>query len=329
MINAIYFNKQAVKTDLKEIDLPRILNDKEGFLWMDVNNIDDDDEAMALLTKEFKFHQLSLEDCIFPQHHSKFEMFENYIFVASHGIKTYTKNTYLNMEFEDVVFELDVFIGKNYVVTVHTEDVPQLRTVFEKAKLKPQMYCNSFEHLLYDIFGIITGSFNPLLSEIESRVDHIQDMMVEGIENLDVKGIFYVKRTLLELRRIIEPEIYVFSSLTREAQNLLTPRSSAYFRDIFFYMNRLDRMTELYSQIMTSSLEVYYSSISTKLNKSIKYLTIMATIFMPPAIITSYYGMNVSFPEQQLGAWALPLVWVFMVVVAGGIIWYLKRSKVL
>ncbi len=110
---------------------------------------------------------------------------------------------------------------------------------------------------------------------------------------------------------------------------LISKKSAAYFRDIYFQFDRVNQSIASYNQIIGSLLEIYVSGVTLKLNEVIKFLTIIATVFLPALFITSYYGMNVRFPEHRL--FGVDFVWYFvmaiMVVSTLGIYVYIKKKK--
>ncbi|MDR3253343.1 MAG: hypothetical protein LBT07_00040, partial [Endomicrobium sp.] len=122
MIKAIYLTNGVITT---EYDAVKILEDykkKPDLIWIDIylENHELSQEETMILSESFKFHEMSIEDCLFPQYYPKMEEFENYVFGAVHGIQL--KPHYFK-EFEDSIYELNVFIGKGFVVTVHIEEL--------------------------------------------------------------------------------------------------------------------------------------------------------------------------------------------------------------
>jgi magnesium transporter len=73
-------------------------------------------------------------------------------------------------------------------------------------------------------------------------------------------------------------------------------------------------------------MDVYLSSISNKMNKVMKTLTIIATIFIPLTFIVGLYGMNFEFMPELHVKWAYPAVWAVMLSITGAMLWYFKRK---
>ncbi|MDX5433804.1 MAG: magnesium and cobalt transport protein CorA, partial [Halomonas sp.] len=92
-------------------------------------------------------------------------------------------------------------------------------------------------------------------------------------------------------------------------------------------------LVESYRDMTASLLDVYLSSMSHRLNESMRTLTIIATVFMPLTFIVGVYGMNFENPVSpfampELGwYWGYPMVWGVMLAVAVGMVVWFKRKR--
>lgn len=328
MIKAIYVKngngESAVATQIDNI--AGILEQKPRLMWLDIE-IENNElslEEIALLSDTFKFHELSIEDGLFPQYHPKVEEFENYVFVAVHGVRPNAKGC---TDFDDAIYELDLFIGKDFLVTMHTSEIVAIDSLFEKAKLKPQVELRTLENLLYNIFQKVVSTYEVSLEKINDTVDQIEDRVLENPSPELMAEILDLKKLLLNLRKITEPQKNVYVYFTRESAGFISKKSTAYFRDIYFRFDSLNQSIGSVSQIISSMLEVYVSSVTLKLNEVIKFLTIIATIFLPAVLIASYYGMNVSFPEHRIFGDRYVWYFAFFVIVASTVATYVYIRK--
>ncbi|MFC1501174.1 magnesium transporter CorA family protein [Elusimicrobiota bacterium] len=328
MIKAIYLKngKGITETSIKKI--PSIIKKKPELIWLDItveNNTLESDE-ITLLADIFKFHELSIEDCLFPQYHPKVEEFATYVFTAVHGIRTKAKDL---SDFEESIYELDLFIGSGFVVTVHTGELLIVDSLFERAKLKPGVELKSLENLLYNILHKVVNGFENAMEKLSDRLDEIEDQVLENPTNELMQEIFTMKKVLLNLRKVSEPQQNVYTYFTRGSSEFISKKSKAYFRDIFFQFSRINQSISSNNQMISSLLEIYMSGVTLKLNEVIKFLTVIATILLPALLIASYYGMNVQFPEHAF--FGNDKVWYFIIglIVAATltVFIYIKKKK--
>ena len=328
MIRAIYLNNGICDYEFEVEQISNIYKKGSALMWVDITLEKGDlsTDEIALLTDTFKFHELSVEDCLFPLYNPKVEEFDNYLFVSTHNIRL--KRIDLS-EFDEFVSEVDIFLSKNLIVTVHTEELEFIETLMQKAKLKPQVELKNIENLLYNILSKIVDNLERTMEKISDKIDLLEDKVLENPSPDLMEEILDLKKVLLSMRKISDPQKNVYSFFSRENNEYISSFYSAYFRDVTDQLDRLNKTITYNSQMIGSLITVYMSSVTIKLNETMKFLSIIATIFLPVLIFASYYGMNVAFPEiaifGQTGTWFFALCLIF--VSTFGIFLYMKKKK--
>ncbi len=107
-----------------------------------------------------------------------------------------------------------------------------------------------------------------------------------------------------------------------------------FLRDCYDHTVQILYFVESYRDMTSSMLEVYLSSVSNRLNESMRVLTVIATIFIPLTFIAGVYGMNFgvnttswwAMPELRW-AYGYPAVWVVMILIAAGLLYAFKRRN--
>jgi len=328
MIKSIYLNNGICKQESVIENINKIYTDKPSLLWVDITLEKGDlsTDEIALLTDTFKFHELSVEDCLFPLYNPKVEEFDNYLFVNTHGIRLKTMNM---AEFDESMYELDIFLAKDLIVTAHTEELEFIETLMHKAKVKPQVELKSMENLLYKILSKVVSNLELTMDKISDKIDILEDKVLEDPNPNIMEQILDLKKVLLSMRKIADPQKNVYSFFSRESNEYIRDYYSAYFRDITDQLNSLNKTINYNSQMISSLIAIYMSSVTLKLNETMKFLSIIATIFLPILIFASYYGMNVAFPEMKIlgetGTWFLAIFLILASTFA--IVIYMKKKK--
>ena len=131
---------------------------------------------------------------------------------------------------------------------------------------------------------------------------------------------------LLHLKRIVLPQMEVVNHLSRGDHRLVGSTAARYFTDIHDHLVRTNDIADSHKEILNSSLEVYYSSVSTKTNDIIKFLTIFTVLFAPPTFLVGLWGMNFKFmPELEWKYGYLVSLILMLVVVLGLVIFFRKK----
>jgi magnesium transporter len=328
MLKAIYSINSTVTATENVLQVIEDCRQKIDIIWIDIHleNHELTQDEFLLLSESFKFHEMSIEDCLFPQYYPKIEEFENYVFGAVHGIQL--KPNYFQ-EFEDSIYELNFFVGKGFIVTVHTEELFFLETLYEKAKVKPQIELKRFENLLYNVFNKVVSSYEFTLEKIDDKMEELEDDILEDPETENMEEILDTKKVILAMRKIAESQQAAYVYFTRSTNNLVAREYLVYFRDIYTQCARMNQAIIMRSQMVVSLIEVYMSSITVKLTEVMKFLTIIATVLMPVLIVSGYYGMNVTFPEYAIfgekGTWFFA-VGLMIIAIIGMLIYFRKRK---
>jgi len=107
----------------------------------------------------------------------------------------------------------------------------------------------------------------------------------------------------------------------------MTADDERYFRDIYDHLIRISDLVDTYRDLLTSSMDVYLSTVSNRLNAVMKQLTVIATIFLPLAWLTGFFGQNFGWMVRNISSWE---VFVFLgigieVAAAAVMLGYFKR----
>lgn len=309
--------------DVKTEDLQKFLSDKSNIVWLDIEA--PSESEINMLIDIFNFHSLSVEDVIFPHNYPKIESFEDYLFLIIHAIM------YSEKENARIISqEINIYFGKNYIVSVHEEHIKCLETIVLRAKSNPMIMLRGTDFLLHLILDSITDSFFPILDVINDKIDSMEDKILAGKNNQTgiMSEMLGLKKELLNLRKIVSPQRNVYSTLTRSDLPFIKTKTIIYFRDVYDHMLRIYDLIEAYRELLSATMEADFTIISTRLNEIMKTLTIIATFMMPLTLITSFYGMNIKFPEVELaGKLSYLWVWLIMLITTGSMFLYFKIKK--
>jgi magnesium transporter len=159
--------------------------------------------------------------------------------------------------------------------------------------------------LLYRIVDGLVDSFFPILADFDDRIDELEDAIFLRASDEQLQEIFAMKRLFVGLRKAITPERDLFASLTGGVDQLpdMGEDDERYFRDVYDHLIRISDLIDTYRDLLTTSMDVYLSTVSNRLNAVIKQLTIIATIFLPLSWLTGFFGQNFGFEVRHISSW--------------------------
>jgi len=291
---------------------------ENSLLWVDMEELSDSD--IEVLMDVFGLHPLTVEDCIMPNARPKVEDFKNYLFLITQGVRIDPETGKIG------TFEVDFCMGRNYLVTVHTEKVDAIDLNLERVDKGSPIITRGSDFLAYAILESLADTYYPIVDKFDKRVDDLEAELFKDPTTKTFNQIYRLKNDTMLLRRTIGPQVDMFSVLTRGDFAMIRPANYVYYRNVYDHLVRINDIVGTSRDIVTGSLEAYVSIVSNRLNEVMKVLTIIATVMLPFVVIPSIYGMNIKLPfaEHMLAFWiVMGLTALFTVT----IVMYLKSKR--
>jgi magnesium transporter len=307
------FTENCIAADISE------LRAEDGnIIWADVS--DPTSRDFEELAEEFGFHHLSIEDCQNAHQRPKVEEYDGYYFIVLYEAELVGPNDHLELR------ELNIFLGKNYLVTVHSRPI---RAITTAARLWHEWTDRADQGaglLSYLLIDAIVDDYLPLLDIISERMDDLEDSIFGEWRAEAIEDIFIIKKKLLYLRRSVTPLRDVFNTLLRREQPIFPRETHVYFQDVFDHLIRVADTIDTLRDMLSSTMDAYLSVSGNRMNQVMKRLTSISTILMSVTLIAGIYGMNFIFmPELR---WRFGYVFALLSMVAVGLALYMYLKKV-
>jgi magnesium transporter len=248
------------------------------------------------LAERFGWHALDLEDVLSKRQRPKIDEYPEYLFVVLH-FPWYDKAVQrLNAA------ELDVFIARDYVVTLPNVELLPVSRLFARCAddkaLRTQLFSRGSGYLLYHVLDDLFDYCFPILDKIGHKLDRIEDEVFEGRSEEVVRDISNVKQEIISYRKIIKPERATLRVLERQVERFLPEELELYFDDIVDASERIWDLLDNYKEVVEALESTNESVISHRQGDVLRLLTVFGAIFLPLTFITGIFGMNVLYPGE-------------------------------
>ncbi|MBM3124328.1 MAG: magnesium/cobalt transporter CorA [Chloroflexi bacterium] len=298
MIRTLYYAPgKTIRTDIPTNEFPRLLRDRKGLLWVDF--ISEPAEVAEPILRSFNFHPLAIDDALQETHIPKIDDWGEYLYI----VLNFMNYKHVDGVFESDIDELDIFLGRNFVVTHHDQLLAAIEDTWSACQRDQRHLQDGADHLLYRIVDSLVMGYMPLVEEIDGQIDSIEDQVFDGHQRSTLEQIFALKRMLLSMRRILLPQREVLNKLARDDYRVIDPKDRVFFRDIYDHLVRLHDLNENLRDLVSGALDTYLSVVNNRMNEVMKILTVITTLFMPITFVTGFFGMNFFEPVASLTGW--------------------------
>lgn len=297
------------------------------FRWISICPITDED--IGYLEKHFRFHHLDLKDCYEGVQRPKLDIYKRYLFMIFH-FPTFDERTR-----RVGIRSLNVFLGKNYIVTLSSQKDKYLQGYFFRAtkqkRLNVQYHSlvNLSGYKLYKILDIEYRKNLHVINEIGRRLSEVEEEVFSEKNKQATKNLAIIRRNILNLRRILDPQIKMIDRLVNMKSSLIPESLSVYFDDVHDYLENMWSALDNYRDTIDGLYNTNESFINQKTNEVIKMLTVISVALLPVTLIASIYGMNViglPLANHPTGLW---MVFLIMTGIIAGSIYFAKRKKII
>lgn len=256
----------------------------DSFLWLDIQ--DEITPEICALLRSFDCNELSITDCSRTRHPPKVENFESNCFILFRGIAQFDDALLL------VPHQLGIWVGGNYLITVHRGHAVSVEHFFEAAG---DGLLQTPNLLALRILHYIGGRYLEKLLAAEERIGDLEDQLLGPEPNEALKELVAFRTRLRKLRRIFNYHQRMAETILNDGCTYLgTQEDDSYHirRDLFDRCERLLSLCTLYYELCGDLVDGYISLSSHQLNNTMKILTIITAIFVPITFVAGLYGMN-------------------------------------
>ncbi|MDX2186152.1 MAG: magnesium/cobalt transporter CorA [Opitutaceae bacterium] len=321
MIQSFVFSEgKLVGRDLEPEALRLVRSDKGLMVWIDLLS-PTPEEWKLVLEEIFAFHPVAIEDCVAPDSLPKIEDYDDYLFLVTHGVDFSRRESFNTTE-------LDIFLGKDYLVTFHKQELKSINSVAERCAKSQGVVAKGPDRLLHFILDQMVDLYKPVASEFSSKLEEIEEMILaEGTGGDLVPRLLALREEINNLRRIIRPQRDVVSRLTNGDSKLVRTIMLPYFRDLRDGLIRVDETAASFADQLLISFDLYLSKSDFQANEGIKALTALTALTLPATLIGTWYGMNFEHMPELRSAYGYPIAAAVTIALTGAMWFWCKRRR--
>jgi magnesium transporter len=290
---AYYVFRDGVTRQVDAVDPAWLRPGSGAHVWADVQAPTAADAEV--LRGLFDIHPLAVQDALETLQHPKIETYPGLLYVVLHGINFKPESD----EFD--THDTDFFLTREFLVTVHDGQRRSIEQICRLCLDNDLVLREGTVALMHRIVDRMVEHYRPEVDELEERLDHIEEAVIEAPSNELTRQILVIKRDISALRRIVLPQRDIVGRLSRREFDLIDQEMSYRFRDVFDQLVRMADDAIIFQERVTGILDAHLASVSNQLANVSKVLAAFAVMLGPLTIITGLFGMNVALPPLPGG----------------------------
>lgn len=323
-------NGELRKLSIKEFS--QVCRQPEGVIWIDLEDPSDAEEE-TLLVSLLDIHPLAIEDAQRGReeegHLPKVEDFSDYLFIIFNPIerKDATAESETEEKLDIRTSQLSAYLFSRMLVTHHYRPMRSIAYAMQMCSKNPQTLGRGPDFLFHLIIDDIVDNYTPILDALDESVDSMEDEVFEKPSQRCMVRILQLKKDIMTIRRIAVYQREMLNRLSRGEFSLISEGEIIYYRNVYDHLVRMTDLAESYRDVVSGLLDAYLSVTSNNLNRVMKVLTIISTIFLPLSVITGFFGMNFEYLPGLHWEYGHTAATLFMLAVAGGMLWVFKHNR--
>jgi magnesium transporter len=285
------FTAEGHQSKVDAAAVERLMAAPHDIFWLDIESPDDDD--YRLLTDTFKFHQLTIEDVKHQNQRPKLDGYDGYVFAVVFVVG-FAQN---HVSFR----EHHLYIAPSFLVTVHLQPEPSFEKLNQRVAESPASVCRKASFLTYLVMDSLVDATFGALESLDDSVDRLQDEILVDATISQLALLQDLKHDAVEMRRVLGAQRDMFQRMVTLSLDE-DRETTAYYRDVYDHIIRQYENVDSLRDLLTGAMDVYLSTVSNRLNVTMKALTVVASLFLPLTFLTGFFGMNFGWLVARIGS---------------------------
>ena len=300
LINCVAYQDGQKLADIDKRQISDYLKKPGCFVWVAL--ADPTQDELAEMQEEFGLHELAVEDARHGHQRPKIEEYGDSLFVVLHTVE-FTPTD------EIKVGEIDIFVGRNYVLSVRSRTERGFKEVRARAERDPELLKHGSGYVLYALMDAVVDRYFPVLDAIESELERVEEHLFQkgASPRENIEALYYVKQQLTTLRHATGPAQEHTGKLFGGRVPFACHGLTEYFRDVYDHLARINQAIDAARETTNTAIQVALAMVNMGHGEITKSLAAYAALVAVPTMIAGVYGMNFEHMPELHWRFGYPL----------------------
>jgi magnesium transporter len=317
LINCVVYHEGKRLTEITPREIHDYVSRPDCFVWVALR--DATEAELVEMQEEFDLHPLAVEDARHGHQRPKIEEYGDSLFVVIHTVEP---------DGDDLrVGEMDIFVGRNYVLSVRNHSERGFGDVRARCEREPELLRHGSGYVLYALMDAGVDRYFPVIDALEVQLDRIEEGIFAGVAaRAQIEALYGIKQKLVTLKHAVAPMLEATGKLHGGRVPQVCAGLGEYFRDVYDHLWRFNQSIDSIRDMVTTAMSVHLSLSTMQENETTKRLAAYAALVAVPTMIAGLYGMNFEHMPELRWSFGYPLTLLAMAAIDVYLFYRFRRA---
>ncbi|MBL0149808.1 MAG: magnesium and cobalt transport protein CorA [Ideonella sp.] len=318
LINCVAYRDGHKLADIPVAEVSDYLAQANCFVWVALRDADTDE--LAQMQEEFGLHDLAVEDARHGHQRPKIEEYGETLFAVLHLVEFSPTD-------ELRVGEVNVFVGRNFVLSVRNRSTQGFLGVRQRCEREPHLLGQGSGFVLYALMDAVVDRYFPIVDALETELEAIEGQIFHrGSGRANTERLYDLKHKVMMLRHAVAPLMDATGKLYGGRVPSVCSASGEYFRDVYDHLARLLTSIDAIRDTIGTAIQVNLSMVTIEESEVTKRLAAWAGIFAVATFFVGVWGMNFQHMPELKQPWGYPAALAWIGGICGVMWWRFRRA---
>ena len=322
LLRVIDFNTEKLEErTIGEVQEALEYQDKDTVTWLNVDGLHDN-SIMEEIAAGFGLDNLVLAGVMDTGARPRVQEYPNCIFVSIKMLNQEVAAGSITVE------NLSLILTNNLLISFQEKRGDVFEPVRERIRTqKKRIRSSGTDYLAFTLLDIVVDNYIYIISEFGDKIESLEEKLLTDPDQGVIDQINSYKQELNYLRKNINPAKEMILAMSKIESEFIDESTYIHFKELLDNISHATESTDNYREILSDQLNIYHTTMSTRLNDIMKFLTVFSVIFIPLTFIAGIYGTNFDFLPELHYKYSYFIMWGVIVTLALGMLSYFKRKK--
>jgi len=319
LINCVAYENGTKLADCPIDDISEYLKRPGCFVWVALK--DATPEELSKMQEEFGLHDLAIEDARHGHQRPKIEEYDDTLFAVLHTVEMQATD-------ELLVGEVDIFVGRNFVLSARNRTQQGFLGVRARAEREPHLLQHGPAFVFYALLDAVVDRYFPIIDALETDLESIEDQIFEPkLGRANIERLYALKRKIGVVKHAVAPLQEAVAKLISGRVPQVCSNNREYFRDVFDHLARMNASLDTLRDTIGTAIQVNLSTVTIEETEITKRLAAWAGIFAVATAFAGIWGMNFKNMPELNFEWGYPASLAIITLSCVFMWWRFRKAK--